>query len=125
MLRAEHPSEPVFTTGCWYVRLTQAVLRRGAVRGRLSTPFDELPDRTRQRALEGLFALPAGIDIVDWRTIGPEIARMKVTHQLNLLGAEAVASAVHLDLPVALSARSPRLEAALDAEGVEVLPVSA
>jgi len=57
--------------------------------------------------------LPDDVGLVSLRDIGPLIGQLRVSHQLNLLGAEALAAAVHLGAEVHLSVRSPALEAAL------------
>jgi len=61
--------------------------------------------------------LPQEIGLVSLRQLAPVIGRLRARHQLNILGMEALAAAVFLDAAVALSARSPRLEDALTAEG--------
>jgi hypothetical protein len=105
--------EPVFTTGCWYVRLCQAVLGAADRPGVLSSPFSALPDDTRERVLSRLLELPDAIGLVSLRELGPLIGQLRQRHDLNLLGMEALAAAVNLRADVYLSAPSPRLEAAL------------
>lgn len=112
--------ERVFTTGCWYVRLCQAVLTATAQPGKLSGPFVEMPEPARSRAIDTLLALPEEIGLVSLRDLGPSIGRLRVRHQLNILGMEALAAAIHLEAHVHLSASSPKLEAALEAEGLTV-----
>jgi hypothetical protein len=114
---------PIFTTGYWYVRLCQAVLGLVDRPGALSGPFEALPPDRRERALAAVLELPEEIGLISLRELGPVIAQLRDRHQLNNLSIEAVAAAVHLDAAVALSTSSPRLEAALAAEGraVEVV----
>jgi hypothetical protein len=114
-------NRPIYTTGYWYVRLCQAVLGRAAVRGVLSGPFDDLPAPTRQRALASLLELPDEVGLVSVRELGPEIGRLRRDHALNILSSEVLAAAVYLQADVHLSAASPKLEAALGDEGVEVV----
>jgi hypothetical protein len=111
----------LYTTGYWYVRLCQAVLGRGAVRGILSGPFGDLPASARQRAFATLLELPESIGLVSMRELGPEIGRLRGHHALNVLSSEALAAAVYLQAEVHLSAPSPKLEDALDQEGIEVV----
>ena len=111
----------LYTTGCWYVRLCQAVLGRSAVRGVLSGPFDELSAPVRQRALATLLELPNEVGLVSLRELGPEIGRLRRDHTLNILSAEALAAAVYLQAEVHLAAPSPSLEDALGVEGIEVV----
>ena len=114
---------PIFTTGYWYVRLCHAALGVIDRLGTLSGPFAALPPDRREGALAAVLELPDEIGLVSLRELAPVIAQLRARHQLNILSIEAVASAVHLGATVALSARSPRLEAALAAEGrpVEVV----
>lgn len=123
ILRGDSPPDPdvrIFTTGYWYVRLCQAVLTATAQPGKLSGPFRALPEPARSRALDTLLALPEEIGLVSLRDLGPSIGRLRARHQLNILGMEALAAAIHLGSHVQLSARSPNLEAALVAEGLTV-----
>lgn len=110
-------NKAVYTTGYWYVRLCQAVLGADVRTGSLSRPFADLPDDLRERAIDALLDLPPEVGLISLRDLAPTIARLRPTHQLNTLGMEALAAATVLDAQVFLSAPSPRLEAALDAEG--------
>lgn len=123
ILRGQPPpiaDAEIFTTGYWYVRLCQAVLAASARPGRLSGPFVDLPEHSRTRAIDALLALPDPIGLVSLRDLGPRIGRLRSRHQLNILGMEALAAATHLDAHVHLSAPSPKLEAALADEGLNV-----
>lgn len=114
------PDAAIFTTGCWYVRLCQAVLTATAQPGKLPGPFLDLPEPTRSRAIGALLALPEAIGLVSLRDLGPTTGRLRSRHQLNILGMEALAAAVHLDAHVLVSVNSPKLETALEAEGLTV-----
>lgn len=121
ILRGESPPRsgaPVFTTGCWYVRLCQAVFGATERLGALSAPFATLPSALQRRATAALLELPPDIGLVSMRELAPLIGRLRQRHQLNMLGMEALAAAVYLDADVVLSAPSPRLQAALAAEGL-------
>jgi len=109
----------VFTTGYFYVRLCQAVVSSSA-RGVLSTPFDQLPTATRERALAALLQLPDEIGLVSLRELAPLIGHLRARHDLNILGMEVLAAAMHLDADVYLSAHSPRLEESLERESCRV-----
>lgn len=109
----------VFTTGYFYVRLCQAVLSSSAM-GVLSTPFDVLPTATRERAIAALLELPEEIGLVSLRELAPLIGRLRARHDLNILGMEVLAAAVHLDADVYLSAHSPHLEESLERESCRV-----
>jgi hypothetical protein len=110
----------VYTTGYWYVRLCQAALGASSRRGVLSAPFAALPSAERERAVHALLELPDSIGLVSLRELGPVIGQLRQRHDLNILGMEALAAATRLDADVFLSAPSPRLEAALRAEGRRV-----
>ena len=112
--------EAVFTTGYWYVRLCQAVLGASERTGALSQPFAGHPADLRDQAISRLLELPDEIGLVSLRTLGPVIARHRRRHRLNALGSEALAAAAHLGADVFLSVPSPRLEVALQAEGLNV-----
>ncbi len=110
-------SGPIFTTGYWYVRLCQAAFGVADRPGALSAPFAALPPGRRAQALTAVLQLPGEIGLVSLRELAPVIGQLRVRHQLNILGIEAVAAAVQLGATVALSTTSPRLEAALAVEG--------
>jgi hypothetical protein len=119
------PSSAVATTGCWYLRLCQAVLDADERTGALSRPFAVLPPAERASALRTVLDLPADITLVSLRDLAPLMAELRRRHPLNLLSLEALAAAVHLDADVVLSTASPRLQVALAAEGrsVTVVPL--
>lgn len=108
----------VATTGYWYVRLCQAVVRTTERPGALSGPFADVPPAIRDRAIAAVLDLPDTIALRSLRELGPTIGRLRSRHALNVLGIEVVAAAIHLDATVFLSTPSPRLEAALAAEDV-------
>jgi hypothetical protein len=106
----------VFTTGYWYVRLCHAVLASRSSTGILSRPFASLPASTRDRAVQAVVELPDEIGLVSLRQLAPIIGQLRNRHDLNILGMEALAAAIHLQADVYLSARSPRLQEALTVE---------
>jgi hypothetical protein len=108
------------TTGCWYVRLCQAALGVNGASGVLSGPILALPPELRRRALAAVLALPEEVGLLSLRTLAPLIGELRRGYQMNLLGIEALAAARHLGASVFLSTRSPRLEAALEREGLAV-----
>lgn len=117
------PEESVYTTGCFYVRLCQAVLASRASAGVLSAPFAAMPDELRDGAIRLLLELPEEIGLVSLREFAPVIGQLRVRHDLNILGMEVLAAAVYLRADVYLSAPSPRLEASIrrEARSVEIL----
>ena len=123
VLRGASPPDPdaeVFTTGYWYVRLCRAVLGAADRTGILSRPFAALPHAARTRATQGLLELPNSVGLLSLRTLAPAIGQLRQRHELNILGMEALAAATELRAEVHLSAASPRLEAALAAESINV-----
>jgi hypothetical protein len=123
VLRGDRPPRrraQVFTTGYWYVRLCQAVLSASNRTGVLSAPFAALPAPARARATRRLLELPESIGLVSLRDLAPLIGELRQRHDLNILGMEALAASVHLEADVYLSAPSPRLQLAVNAEGRHV-----
>jgi hypothetical protein len=123
VLRGNRPplqDAPVFTTGYWYVRLCQAVLGAADRTGVLSRSFAALPAPARDRAVRAVLELPEAIGLVSLRDLAPRIGQLRRRHDLNILGMEALAAALHLRAGVFLSAPSPRLAEALEQEGCRV-----
>lgn len=108
---------PLATTGYWYVRLCQAALIATDRPGVLAMPFAALTAPRRERALRALVELPDEIELPSLRRLGPTVGRLRLRHALNVLSSEALAAAITLEAETFLSAPSPKLEAALDAEG--------
>ena len=115
----------VFTTGYWYVRLCQAVLEASDRTGALATPFARLEPPQNRLAIERLLELPANIGLLSLRDLAPSIGQLRRSHDLNALGRGALAAAVALQADVFLSAPSPRLDAALQNEGIRISDTSA
>jgi hypothetical protein len=123
VLRDGVPSDAgvdLFTTGCWYVRLCQAVLGASDRPGVLSGPFEGLPSSLRSRAVRSVIELPDTIGLLSLRELAPRMGTLRKDHDLNLLALEALAAASELRATVQLSTSSPLLEAALDREGLDV-----
>jgi hypothetical protein len=57
--------------------------------------------------------LPDQIGLVSLRELAPVIGQLRNRHDLNILGMEVLAAAVHLEADVYLSAPSPQLQEAL------------
>lgn len=95
----------------------------GGPRARSSTSWitdPDLPEPARSRAIDTLPALAEEIGLMSPRDLRPSIGRLRSRHELDILAMEALAAAIHLKAHVHLSATSPTLEAALDAEGLTV-----
>jgi hypothetical protein len=110
------------TTGLWYYRLCSA-LRSPAITGSLSGPIAILPDDLRSQVLEQVAALPGDVQLLSLREVSWSAAGYASRYGLNLLAAEAIASAVLTGsaIATALGNLPPRLAAAAQGEGVKVL----
>jgi len=67
-----------------------------------------------------LLELPDQIGLVSVRELAPVMGQLRNRHDLNILGMEVLAAAVHLEADVYLSAPSPRLQEALVRESRRV-----
>ncbi len=117
---ADLDGRELFTTGCWYVRLCQAVLGGRRASGTLCGPFASLPDSLRSRATAAVMQLPNDIGLVSLRQLAPVIGQLRQDHSLNVLGMEALAAASYLRADVFLKTESPKLQAALALEHLAV-----
>ncbi len=97
------PEEAVYTTGLWYLRLCQAVVR--GTGGQLSGPVLSLPAGQRERAIAAILELPDRIGILEWKTIAPVMASQVEGpgRGLNLLSREALAAATVLRAQVVMA----------------------
>ena len=118
--QASWPDAQVFTTGCWYLRLCQAVVRGAG--GTLSRPLLSLPPERRQQALRAVLELPDQVALLNWRVVAPIMADQLdgPGHGLNLLSREALATATILEAPVVMAAGNNNrlLEEALNRVGL-------
>ena len=114
------PQDRVFTTGHWYLRLCQAVVRGAG--GALSRPLLSLPPSQREIALRAVLELPERIEILSWREVAPMMASQLdgPGHGLNLLSREALAVASLLDAKVIMAVGNENhlLRAALEQVGL-------
>ena len=99
----DRPAERVFTTGHWYLRLCQAVVRGAG--GALSGPLLSLPPARREAALRAVLDLPDDIELVSWRQVAPMMANQLdgPGRGLNLLSREALAAATMLQATVVMA----------------------
>jgi hypothetical protein len=98
----DRPAQRVFTTGCWYLRLCQAVVRGAG--GALSGPLLSLPPMRREAALRAVLELPKYIELLNWRQVAPMMANQfdGPAQGLNLLSREALAAATLLQASVVI-----------------------
>lgn len=99
----EWPDDRVFTTGLWYLRLCQAVVRGAG--GALSGPVFSLPASQRGRAVRSILELPDAIEMLSWRIVAPVMASQfeGAGKKLNLLSREALAAALVLGATVVMA----------------------
>ena len=97
------PDDRVFTTGYWYLRLCQAVVRGAG--GVLSRPLMSLPPNRREIALRAVLELPERIEMLNWREVAPVMAGQLdgPGRGLNLLSREALAVATVLQATVVMA----------------------
>jgi hypothetical protein len=110
---ADH--EPA-TTNLYYLRLCKSVV--SARGGRLTGSW---PPERRRALGRTLVALPATVEVVAMRTVAFHMAELADRHPLSSLGAEAVAAAIHLDVPLCVwdGDDGPGIRTAADAAGVD------
>ena len=107
------------TTGSWYWRLGRA-LHDPASEGALSRAFDELPEQRQAAVVIAVGRLPTEIAAPSLRRLVPVMTALDVGRRLNLLTAEAVATAIVLDASIAVTTQSPLMSQACDGLGIEL-----
>jgi len=118
-LQAELQAGQVFTTPSWYYRLARAAHDRGFV-GALSRQIKALDLDDRELVLDQLDELPDVLGVLSSRVLVPVMAKLAGVH-LNLLAAEAVASALIVEASMRVVAASQHLQSACDHFGVELV----
>ena len=110
----------MFTTGHWYLRLCQAVVRGAG--GSLSRPLLSLPPERREVALRAVLELPDRVEMLSWRDVAPVMASQLEGpgRELNVLSREALATAslLRADVIMAEGNENHRLRAALEELGL-------
>lgn len=108
----------VFTTGSWYYRLGRAA-NDPSMQGVLSKAVFALPAARQARVLGAIDKLPGEIGLLSLRRLVPVIADFEPALHLNLLAAEAAASAYVLKARVVVTAETPLLAKACEYLDVE------
>lgn len=123
-LQRSATASEVYTTPGWYYRLARAV-HDEAFTGSLSRVFEGLPRDVRERVTGALDQLPAEIGILSARVLVPVMVQLGDVGHLNLLNAEAVASALIVDGRLRVTVAAERLGSACSAVGVDldVVPI--
>lgn len=118
--QTDWPDERVSTTGCWYLRLCQAVVRGAG--GSLSRPLLSLPAARREVVLRAVLELPERVELLSWRDVVPVMASQHdgPGRGLNLLSREALAVATLLraSVTMAIGNENHLLRAALEQVGL-------
>ena len=109
----------VFTTGCWYWRLSRALGERNA-RGSLSRLIGALNPQQRESVVASVDRLPPQIGLLSLRDLVPVMTALANGAQLNLLTAEAVAAAVTVGATIHVTTDSALLNQTCARVGVEV-----
>jgi hypothetical protein len=106
----------LYTTGYWYWRLARAIAHPTG--GSLSGPFADMAEEDRREVLAAMASLPDSIGILNLRRLVPVMAALP--GQVNILTAEAVATAIVLDASIAVVPSSTMLDHVAAAAGVPV-----
>jgi hypothetical protein len=109
---------PVATTSSWWFRLARALERRET--GSLSRLVDTFDPDDKERLTRSITNLPARIAVAHPRQVVPQAAALAAGLGLNLLAADALATALVIRgrIVVAASDDGPRLRAAAATIGV-------
>ncbi len=107
----------LFTTGCWYYRLSRAV-HSDQVGGLLSRQLAGLDVERQVRVVAALDRLPDLVGLLSLRDLVPVMRALRVSRPLNLLNAEALAAALVLDAEFVVSTGGPLLRQAAGELGV-------
>jgi len=100
----------IFTTSTWYYRLASA-LRTRRVEGALTTAFRTLA-APEQRLVEArLQALPPSIGLLDYRKLVPIMTALEVERPVNMLAADAVATAIVVEGRILVRTDAPLVRA--------------
>jgi hypothetical protein len=122
-LQAAVDQSQLFTTGSWYWRLSRA-LHDTTSAGALSRGMDNLTADQQARVIASVQRLPPEVGVLSLRELVPVMTALDVGRRLNLLTAEAVATAVVLDASIVVTTESALLSESCTRLGVEVRRVA-
>lgn len=117
------PRGELFTTGCWYFRLTRA-LNSASVTGALSRKLGGLDSGRQVRVVRALENLPPEIGLINLRELVPIMSALQVPRPINMLNAEALAAAVVLDADLIVTTDSPMLREGAERIGLGYIVVA-
>lgn len=106
----------LYTTGNWYWRLARAIAH--PVGGSLSGPFRNLNEEVQRRVAVAMADLPPSIGMLNLRRLVPIMAALP--GNVNVLTAEAVATAITLDGTILVTTESEMLSRVAAAASVPV-----
>jgi len=108
----------VYTTGLWNFRLGQA-LHPGASTEALARRLNQLAPERQRRVLPLVDELPPSIGLLSMRLLVPVIRQLDPAARLNLLAAEALATAYIVGASVLVATDAPLLRRACEAAEIE------
>lgn len=120
-LIAAAESGELYTTGYWYWRLARAASHPAG--GALSRSLSAMSEGSQRQVLAAMQKLPERIGLLPLRLLVPVMSALP--GQVNVLTAEAVASAVFIDGTIAVTTTSDMLDRVAEAAGVrvDIMPV--
>jgi hypothetical protein len=107
----------LFTTGTWYYRLANS-LRSKPIEGALTTAFRSLGPAEQTRVQARLRALPASVGLLDYRKLVPIMTALDVQRPVNMLAADAIATAIVVDGSILVRTDAPLVRTNATAVGV-------
>ena len=108
----------VFTTGSWYWRLASA-LRTDRLEGALRRAFNELGGPEQRLVQDHLVELPPSIGLLDYRKLVPVMTAIDVGRPLNMLAADAIATAITINGTILVRTDAPLVRSAAQALDLE------
>jgi hypothetical protein len=99
-------SSGVYTTSCWYYRLGRALVG-GSGQGSLSRRLEVVDPASRLAVTEALTELPEAIGILSARVTVPVMLALRVSRQMNMLSAEALAVALLVSGSILVTTDTP------------------
>lgn len=109
----------IVTTGSWYWRLARALHDPDSA-GALTRAFNDLPEQRQATVIASVGRLPTEIAAPSLRRLVPVMIALDVGRRLNLLTAEAVATAVVLDASIAVTTQSTLMSQSCERVGIEL-----
>lgn len=109
----------VFTTGSWYWRLARAI-RDPHSAGVLTRAFSALTTEKQESVRQSLADLPDHIGLYGARELVPVMTSLRTPRRLNLLTAEALATALLLDATITVTTEAELLTESCSALGIAI-----